>query len=216
MKNTLTKLADKFGTDKGTAKHLYTNSYYKAFQHLRDKEITLFEIGINRGASLIMWRHFFPKAKILGIDLFDTDHYQANPGLVEKVQNKLKKYNIDFIKGDQTDPECLRKVIKYFNADIDIIIDDGSHVAKHQQITMNFLFPFLAQDGYYVIEDLNCQYSKDETETINIVKEYIKTGKWNSPFLSEMQNNNVTALIKYCKFKTKNKMVFLRKSNDKA
>ena len=36
-----------------------------------------------------------------------------------------------------------------------LIIDDGSHVINHQQITLGFLFPMVRPGGWYVIEDLH-------------------------------------------------------------
>jgi len=63
MPNELTKLADKYKTDKGSLKHLYTVYYYKLLNHLRYENITLFEIGVDKGYSLLMWREYFPNAK---------------------------------------------------------------------------------------------------------------------------------------------------------
>jgi hypothetical protein len=42
-----------------------------------------------------------------------------------------------------------------FSAKPDIIIDDGSHRPDHQLISLVTLFPYLAADGIYVIEDIN-------------------------------------------------------------
>jgi len=38
-----------------------------------------------------------------------------------------------------------------------VIIDDGSHAAEHQQISLGGLFPHLESGGLYFIEDLNDQ-----------------------------------------------------------
>jgi hypothetical protein len=43
----------------------------------------------------------------------------------------------------------------------DIILDDGSHVAKHQEISFRTLFPMLKEGGLYVMEDLHTAYWRD-------------------------------------------------------
>ena len=76
--NELDKLAIKHGTDKGShqlgelAAKKYTKPYYAYFSPLKNKDITLLEIGIKEGASIRMWRDFFINGKIYGIDINDT------------------------------------------------------------------------------------------------------------------------------------------------
>jgi hypothetical protein len=41
---------------------------------------------------------------------------------------------------------------------IDIVIDDGSHVGRHQIASFEFLYPRLSERGIYVCEDLHCSY----------------------------------------------------------
>ena len=38
------------------------------------------------------------------------------------------------------------------------MLDDGSHIADHMRISLETLFPHLAPDGLYVVEDLHCAY----------------------------------------------------------
>src|SRR5882672_934336 len=71
----LTALAIKHGTDKW-GPHFYTPVYHALFAHLRDRPIRLLEIGIGGyeyntvgGASLAMWAEYFPRARIVGIDV---------------------------------------------------------------------------------------------------------------------------------------------------
>ena len=73
----LLKIADKYLTDKGTnffdkipgAGHMYAPVYDLFLSHLRDVPISLFEIGIAKGASLCMWQEFFPNGTIVGLDI---------------------------------------------------------------------------------------------------------------------------------------------------
>ena len=57
---------------------------------------------------------------------------------------------------DQGSRESLEAFLRdHPNPDFDIIIDDGSHRADHQQISLEVLFPHLKPGGLYFIEDLN-------------------------------------------------------------
>jgi hypothetical protein len=40
----------------------------------------------------------------------------------------------------------------------DVIIDDGSHINEHVLTSFNILFPILAANGLYVIEDTQSSY----------------------------------------------------------
>src|SRR6202034_3319751 len=77
-------LALLYGTDKNGG-HFYTQHYQRYFSHLRNQPIRLLEIGVggysdlNDGAaSLRMWKRFFPKAQIVGIDLYDKTHFSED------------------------------------------------------------------------------------------------------------------------------------------
>ena len=82
---TLTELAEEFGTDKWGV-HRYTPHYERHLQHLRRREFTLLEIGVGgytrrkrSGASLKMWRWFFPRATIVGLDIEDKSFIDQGP-----------------------------------------------------------------------------------------------------------------------------------------
>lgn len=144
----LTMLAIKHGTDKWT--HGYIPKYEKYFSPLRMKKLKILEIGIGGyddpqagGESLRMWQDYFPSSTIYGIDLYDK---QAHA-----------KGGIKIFKGSQNDPEFLQRVAKEAGG-FDIIIDDGSHVNAHVITSFQTLFPLLAQNGIYAIEDLHTAY----------------------------------------------------------
>ena len=145
----LTELAKYYKTDKWGG-HNYTPRYQTHFEHLRDKPINLLEIGIGGykrdgagGASLRMWKAFFPKAQIVGIDIEDKSFVD---------EDRIRSY-----QGDQTDPELLHRVNDECGP-FDIIIDDGSHRSAHIIATFAILFPLLAENGIYVVEDTQTSY----------------------------------------------------------
>lgn len=165
----LTELARRHGTDKwGT--HRYTPHYEFHLAHLRNRKFTLLEIGIGGyardhagGASLRMWRDYFPKAQIVGLDI-ENKSFVDGP--------RIQTY-----QGSQTDGPLLRTIMDdCVNALV--VIDDGSHQNAHVLTTFAELFPLLPEGGMYVIEDTQTSYlshyggslDQSATTTMNLVK----------------------------------------------
>jgi len=90
-----------------------------------------------------MWKAYFRKATILGIDLHDKSFHD---------EPRIKTF-----QGNQVDRDFLRKVMTEAGP-IDIIIDDGSHLNEHVIQSFKILFPLLAANGIYVVEDLQTSY----------------------------------------------------------
>ena len=58
--------------------------YFDVYEHhlarFRGTDVVICEVGINNGGSLALWRSYFgPRARIIGIDLFNASFMQANP-----------------------------------------------------------------------------------------------------------------------------------------
>lgn len=147
----LVEVADKYLSDKGSVAdmgdgpHNYCDYYERLFEPLRDKAITLFEIGIWEGASLKMWREWFPKATIVGLDLAHVP--------VEGCHT---------LRGDQGNAFDLARAAKF--GPFDVVIDDGSHIFKDHMASFFFLFPFhMNPGGIYVIEDLMTRINMGRT-----------------------------------------------------
>lgn len=148
----LPKLAMIYGTDKWGS-HWYAAHYARHLGHLRRKKLTLLEIGIGGyedpdlgGQSLRMWRRYLPNATIVGLDYFDKSAHG---------EKRIRIY-----RGDQSDEAALRQIV----ADVgppDIIIDDGSHINAHVIKSFEVLFPLLADDGIYIVEDTQTAYWPD-------------------------------------------------------
>lgn len=145
----LTDLGREFGTDKAGV-HRYTEHYERHLRHLKDEEFTLLEIGVGGyqregrgGRSLKMWKHFFPRAEIIGLDIED--------------KSWLNRRRITVVQGSQTDEELVTRIVREFGG-VQVVIDDGSHRPEHIRETFRFLFPLLAGDGIYCIEDIQTSY----------------------------------------------------------
>jgi hypothetical protein len=194
----LTKLADTFGSDKGTqmSAHFYTRIYEKLFWHLRSTKLTLLEIGLLRAdknarrelcaaegktnavadqaPSLQMWRTYLPNADIYGFDIDDFSNVRID--------------RCRIFQGDMSDRDDLIVAAKNIGEPIDILIEDGGHVSHHQQVAFGTLFPYVRSGGMYIIEDLHWQNPKyekpDAPKTRDLCRQLQVTGKFRSPFLS--------------------------------
>ena len=129
--------------------------YEKHFAHLRDKEFKMLEIGVLNGGSLEMWRNYFPKAKIVGIDINPDcrNHEQTDKNIFVRI-------------GDQSNEKFLQDLIDEF-AEFDLILDDGSHHVDHVNRTFQYLYPKLKDGGIYFIEDTHAAYWSSHGGSIN-------------------------------------------------
>ena len=165
--NLLSSLCDNYGSDKGEIKksshpypwpsHTYADFYSRLFDHCRIHVNKVFECGLGTnnpnlpsnmsidgkpGASLRVWRDYFPNAQIIGADI-DKD--------VLFEEERIKTYYID-----QTDP----KAILMFWAsvgfgDFDFMVDDGLHTFEAGVCLFENSVSKLSKYGIYVIEDVS-------------------------------------------------------------
>ena len=123
----------------------YLDIYERHFATYRNTPVKMLEIGVSKGGSLEMWREYFGAgARIFGIDINPECAACATP------PNQVRI-------GSQDDPRFLRSVVNELGVP-DIILDDGSHIAKHQSASFDVLFPLLREGGLYVIEDMHTSY----------------------------------------------------------
>ena len=134
----LTELANRFHSDKGTAwsyRHKYTYLYDLMFWPYRHAPVNFLELGLAVGGpesdqgrlertvdspSVAMWLAYFSQATIHGFDISDFSH--------------LRHDRFRFVRGDagvEHDLRTLARVAPHF----DIVIDDASHASYHQQLS---------------------------------------------------------------------------------
>jgi 23S rRNA U2552 (ribose-2'-O)-methylase RlmE/FtsJ len=128
--------------------HHYLEIYERHFEPLRQREHPprILELGVSRGGSLEIWRKYFgADARIVGIDI--------DPACMDRVDPENT-----VIVGDQSDPAVLASAIERLGGGVDLVIDDGSHLGRHQISTFDYLYPKISERGVYVCEDLHCSY----------------------------------------------------------
>jgi hypothetical protein len=176
----ITELANKYNSDKGNqyaCRHYYSIKYEQIFNDILNFKLSkkdfstfdLLEIGLNRSntdsiPSLMIWNDYFNKnINITGFDI-DSHFLKFNT-------NK----NIDIKIGDQSNEIDL---LQLKNKKYDVIIDDGYHASKHQQITFKTLWQNIKPGGYFIIEDLHYQPTTETCIKTKYLFENWKNNNW--------------------------------------
>jgi len=156
--STITDLAIKHKSDK-YGSHYYTHIYERYMYEKKNKSINLLEIGIGGytdekgyadifvgGESLKIWRDYFKKGQIAGLDIIKK---KINLG------NRVKIF-----QGSQSSTKALSNITKKFKK-FDFIIDDGSHRYEDVKFSFKYLYRYLKDGGYYFIEDTQSSYIRE-------------------------------------------------------
>jgi len=128
----------------------YLDLYDPRLQHLVDRQVKVLEIGVHKGGSLLLWRDYFPKGTIVGVDL------KLPVGLAG--EDRIRVF-----EGSQDDTTFLSEVAhKTAPEGFDLIIDDASHIGTLTKVCFWHLFDnHLKPSGLYVIEDWGTGYWDD-------------------------------------------------------
>lgn len=166
-RSVLSALCDQYGSDKGELKpgghpypwpsHNYADYYERLFGHCRHGVKKVFECGLGTnnpnlassmkengkpGASLRVWRDYFPNAMIYGADI-DRD--------ILFTDERIKTNYID-----QRDPAAIAAFWQQVGeTGFDFMLDDGLHVFEAGSCLFAHSISHLADHGIYVIEDVN-------------------------------------------------------------
>ncbi|MBP0464533.1 class I SAM-dependent methyltransferase [Roseomonas sp. PWR1] len=123
----------------------YLDVYERHIGPYRGRSPVMLEIGVFGGGSLAMWKAYLgPGARLVGIDIDPACKAHEAEG-------------IEIFTGSQDDPALIAAVLEKYPA-IDIVLDDGSHRMEHLRASFELLYPRLAPDGLYLLEDLHTCY----------------------------------------------------------
>ena len=128
--NSLDYFFKHFDCDKSSAVHGYSKFYFDELEELRESKINILEFGIHYGASQAAFSKYFKNSKIIGVD--------KNPYF-----KKFFSKNIRSLYCDISDNHSLYLLRKYLREEIDLIIDDASHIPDHQLKTFIQMFDVL-------------------------------------------------------------------------
>jgi SAM-dependent methyltransferase len=144
MRPTLNELGLKYGTDKASSFHNYLDVYASYLEPRRELVTRVLEIGVDKGASLKMWRDYFPNALVTGLD--------NNPAC----RTLSLGERIRIVIGDALNPGFMLAL----KADclFDLIIEDGAHTFPMTANAFAVAWPYVRPGGLYIIEDLHCVF----------------------------------------------------------
>jgi hypothetical protein len=157
----LNELGIKYGTDKAGHGYLDVYELYLGPDRLDERIKNVLEIGVHLGASVKMWKEYFPYAEIHGID-----------NVPQKKEYEEDRIHIHI--GSQEDSAFLTEIGKKISP-LNIVIDDGGHMMSQQIKSFFELFPFVESGGLYIIEDLHTSYhSEFKGSSVITTVEYLK------------------------------------------
>ena len=118
----------------------YIDVYEKYFENLKDKELKILEIGIDKGPSLKVWSDYFKNSKIIGLD-------------IKPVKLDIKNVELSKIE-TRYDKDTLSAIDKFSSSLIKRILKDPISILKSQ-----------ASNGHYspvVVDAIRSIYQLDE------------------------------------------------------
>lgn len=167
------------------------SSYFPVYDLIigkfRGGAITLVEIGVAEGGSLLMWRRFLgPGSRIIGVDL--------DPAAV-----RMREKGFEIFIGDQASPEFWRNFFAEVG-DIDVLIDDGGHTNKHQISTVELCLDHIKDGGVMLTEDVGTSYlpeygNPSRFSFINYAKSLAERIQYRNPFDIQKNPDKFTAAV---------------------
>jgi len=187
--NSLDEYFKYFDCDKSSLVHGYNNFYDDEFKDFQKLKINILEFGIHFGASQAAFSKYFSDSVIIGVD--------KNPYF-----KKFFSKNIRSLYCDVSDKYSLHLLGEYLKEDIDIIIDDASHIPDHQLKTFSQMFKILKKKGIYVIEELDIfqsfpeSYNKNLDNSKSEIRNFLYQVKDKSPDIERtIKNKEVLSLV---------------------
>ena len=198
-KKTLVEMCEYHATDK-EYEHNYISNYYEdTFQPIKESVQAFCEIGCGYKcelASAKLWREYFTNSKII----------ICEPNLREIKENKIQLFKLD-----QSNEESINEFCESQES-FDIILDDGSHKMKDQQVTFAKMFKKLKPGGVYIIEDLHTSIEAkmpekaafnwgdpNKTTTLEMLENLEKTGEVISDYMSNEDKIYIEKNIDTCR-----------------
>lgn len=125
----------------------YFPVYERVLGPLRDKPLSMLEIGVQNGGSLEVWSEFFPEATVIvGCDVDERCR-----------QLRYDDERIRLVIGDVTSDGTREQILAHSPA-FDVVIDDGSHISNDMLHSFLTFFPRIKPGGLFIVEDTHTLY----------------------------------------------------------
>jgi glycosyltransferase involved in cell wall biosynthesis len=171
----LCKIAMEFNSDKcpystettSGHRHPYTPVYDTLFSSLRNENINVLEIGIEKNDSINIWRQYFLNANIYGFE-FNEDY------LLNARNQNLE--NVLYEKINVQDNHSIKQTFQKVGIKYDIIIDDATHLFEDQIRVIHNSIEYLNENGILVVEDIfRSRNEEDYQKELQGVLKYFKS-----------------------------------------
>lgn len=168
----LESLIDNSLTDKNTS-HSYMGLYDTLLKNKKETAVNVLEVGIGdfgqkNGGSIKLWRDYFTKATIYGLDILSSDRVIDELLTDNRVvlYTSTDAYNVDFFT-----THFLNKNIK-----CDFMLDDGPHTLESMKTFIQLYSQLMTDDGILIIEDVQSMEWIDvlRNEVPEELKKFIK------------------------------------------
>lgn len=183
----LCEIGKKYDTDKSSQRinvtdirhcHPYTLFYDGIFKNKKDEPLKIAELGILHGASILMWKEYFPNAEIYGFD------YDSN--LINNFKQRFNNDKVTLSNIDVTNRDSIVTAFSKLNILFDIIIEDTTHKFEDQIKVIENTYQYLKPGGILIIEDIFKSYN--ENAYIHRLSRILK--EFQDYYFIELDHNN--------------------------
>lgn len=122
----------------------YFDVYERTLGRFAGRGITLVEVGVGGGGSLLMWRSYLQNARVIGVDIDARTRALTQPG-------------VEIVIGDQASEAFWDRFYQSVGP-IDVLIDDGGHTNEQQIVTVTKALPHVRDGGVILVEDIHASY----------------------------------------------------------
>lgn len=135
------------GTPEETDKvywHNYVRFYEDELESFQCDSVL--EFGVWRGASIRWLMSLFPATHIYGVDILDVQ------------PSWPKDERVKYLQVDQGDISQIKGMFKAIDSELDLVIEDGSHLPEHQRNCLVESVSHIRSGGIYILEDIHTSH----------------------------------------------------------
>lgn len=126
--------------------HRYLDFYEAKFSFLKCQNVL--EFGVFQGASVRWLLERFPKSHVFGVDILPVQ------------PDWPKDKRITYFQVDQDSTSQIENLFKSIGERLDLIIEDGSHIPRHQRNCLVNSIPHINSGGIYILEDIHTSHPR--------------------------------------------------------